>query len=265
MILNGIDTGAMQADLADRMLPVDLAVIDARSRLTEDDLWPAWREAHPAILGALLDLAAAVLARLPSVQLASKPRMADFAKIAAAVDSILDTAGLARYTNRGAELAADGLSGDSFAVRMQAAITAEYPFDGTSAQLLELLRPPGEDRLPRDWPKNARSASTRLHRLAPAFRKLGWTFADGRDGHSKLLRWEISPPRRPEMSGDDHGSSPQPPQPGGDAVMGGDTDGPPQDAGQEKNSAPRFCTVCGEPIDQALIAAGFTDHGETAA
>ena len=95
VILNGIDTGAMQADLADRMLPVDLAVIDARSRLTEDELWPAWREAHPAILGALLDLAAAVLARLPSVQLASKPRMADFAKIAAAVDAILGTAGLA--------------------------------------------------------------------------------------------------------------------------------------------------------------------------
>ena len=119
VILNGIDTGAMQADLADRMLPVDLAVIDARSRLTEDELWPAWREAHPVILGALLDLAAAVLARLPSVQLASKPRMADFAKIAAAVDAILGTAGLARYTNRGAELAADGLSGDSFAVQMQ--------------------------------------------------------------------------------------------------------------------------------------------------
>ena len=52
VILNGIDTGAMQADLADRMLPIDLAVIDARSQVTEDDLWPAWREAHPAILGA---------------------------------------------------------------------------------------------------------------------------------------------------------------------------------------------------------------------
>ena len=238
VILNGIDTGAMQADLADRMLPVDLAVIDARCRLTEDDLWPAWREAHPAILGALLDLAAAVLARLPSVQLASKPRMADFAKIAAAVDAILGTAGLGRYTNRGAELAADGLSGDSFAVRMQAVITATCPFDGTSAQLQELLRPPGEDRLPRDWPKDSRAASTRVHRLAPAFRKLGWTFTEGRDGHSKLLRWQISPPRHPEMSGDDHRSSPQPPLPGGDAVMSGDTDGPSQDAGQEKKPPP---------------------------
>lgn len=240
VILNGIDTGAMQADLADRMLPVDLAVIDAQSRLTEEDLWPAWREAHPAILGALLDLAAVVLARLPSVQLASKPRMADFAKIAAAVDATLGTAGLARYTSRGAELAADGLSGDSFAVRMQAVITAECPFGGTSAKLLELLTPTGESRLPRDWPKDSRAVSTRLHRIAPALRKLGWTFSDGRDGHTKLLRWEISPPRPPEMSREDHRSSPQLPQPGGDAVMSGDESGPTQDDGPEENDSPSY-------------------------
>jgi hypothetical protein len=193
VILNGIDTGAMQADLADRMLPIDLAVIDARSRVTEDDLWPAWREAHPVILGALLDLAAAVLARLPSVQLASKPRMADFAKIAAAVDAILGTAGLARYANRSAELAADGLSAETFAVRMQDVITGESSFDGTSKALLQLLRPEGDDRMPKDWPKDARAATADLHRLAPAFRKLGWTFIEDRDSHTKLIRWKISP------------------------------------------------------------------------
>ena len=127
--------------------------------------------------------------------MASKPRMADFAKIAAAVDAILGTSGLARYMNRGAELAADGLSGDSFAVQMQDVITAEDPFEGTSAQLLELLRPPGDGRPPRDWPKDARAATGRLHRLAPAFRKLGWTFADmGRGGHGKQLRFRIFSP-----------------------------------------------------------------------
>jgi hypothetical protein len=26
----------------------------------------------------------------------------------------------------------------------------------------------------------------------------------------------------------------------------------------------RVCTVCGDPLDQALIDAGFTDHGEEA-
>ncbi len=263
VILNGIDTGAMQADLADRMLPIDLAVIDARSRLTEDELWPAWREAHPVILGALLDLAAAVLGHLPSVQLASKPRMADFAKIAAAVDAILGTAGLARYTNRGTELAADGLSGDSFAVQMQTAITRGQPFQGTSAQLRELIKPPSDGRPPRDWPKDGRAVTARLHRLAPAFRKLGWTFTAGRDSHTKLLRWEISPSQRPEKPGEDHRSSPQSPQPGGDAVISGDESGPSQDAGQEKNAGPQLCTVCGDPLAQALVDAGFTDHGET--
>ena len=265
VILNGIDTGAMQADLADRMLPVDLAVIDARSRLTEDELWPAWREAHPVILGALLDLAAAVLARLPSVQLASKPRMADFAKIAAAVDAILGTAGLPRYMNRGAELAADGLSGDSFAVRMQDVITAEDPFDGPSAQLLELLRPPGDSRPPKDWPKDARAVTTRLHRLAPAFRKLGWAVDDmGRGGHGKQLRFRISPPAHPEMSRDDARARPPRPQDDDGAGVAGNSgqdSGPSQDDGQEKNGPPR-CTVCREPLAQVLIDAGFTDHGE---
>lgn len=219
VILNGIDTGAMQADLADRMLPVDLAVISAQDRLTEEDLWPAWREAHPAILGALLDLAAGVLARFPSVQLASKPRMADFARIAAAVDTILGTEGLARYIGRGAELAADGLSGDFFAVRMQKVITEEDPFEGTSAQLLLRVQPPGDARLPRDWPKDSRAATTRLHRVAPALRKLGWTFSDSRDSHTKLLRWEISPPPDPEKARNDYRSPPQLPQASGDAVM----------------------------------------------
>ena len=231
VILNGIDTGAMQADLADRMLPVDLAVITAQSRMAEEDIWPSWHEAHPAILGALLDLAAAVLARSGSVRLESKPRMADFARIVAAVDLILGTDGLARYMNRGAELAADGLSGDSFAVRMQAVITPEYPFEGTSAKLLELAKPPGEDRLPRDWPKDARAVTTRLHRLAPAFRKLGWTFLEDRDSHTKLLSWIIFPPPRPEIARDDHRSSPQLPRPGGDAVMSGEESGPSQEAG----------------------------------
>ena len=234
VILNGIDTGAMQADLADRLLPVDLAVIDAGARLTEDDLWPAWHKAHPAILGALLDLAATVLANLPSIHLASKPRMADFAKIAAAVDKILDTDGLARYMNRGAELAADGLSGDSFAVKMQAVITDKCPFEGTSAKLHELLKSPGDERLPKDWPKDSRAVTTRLHRIAPALRKLGWTFSEDRDGHSKLLQWNISPPPPPEKPRDDHRSPPQPPQPGGDAVMGGDESGLSQDDGGGK-------------------------------
>src|ERR1019366_6009239 len=161
VILNGIDTGAMQADLADRMLPIDLEVITEQARLAEADLSPASPDAHAAILGALLSLAAGVMARLPSLELERKPRMADFARILAAVDQALGTSGLQRYLGRGAELAADGLSGDSFAVRIQQQIT--YEFDGTSADLLHLLTPIGDARLPKDWPKDGRAVTNRLH------------------------------------------------------------------------------------------------------
>jgi hypothetical protein len=249
VILNGIDTGAMQPDLADRMLPTDLHLISEQARRTEEDIWPAWQEAHPEILGALLDLAAAVLAELPAVRLDSKPRMADFARVLAAVDSILGTTGLDRYVRRSADLAADGLSGDAFAVRMQAVIGAE--FVGTSADLLDRLTPDGEWRAPRGWPKDGRAVTTLMHRIGPALRKLGWGFSERRDTHSKLITWTLRPPAgRTEIARDDYRSSPQLTQVGGDAVMSGDDSGPSQDAGQGKNPAcPRHQTPFGARKD----------------
>jgi len=41
---------------------------------------------RPAVLGALFDVLACVLAVLPGVRLESMPRMADFARVLAAVD-----------------------------------------------------------------------------------------------------------------------------------------------------------------------------------
>jgi hypothetical protein len=279
VILNGIDIGAIQPDLADRMLPVDLDLITEQTRLTEEDLWPAWQHAHPAILGALLDLAVKVKAQLPSVHLERKPRMADFARIAAAVDLILGTNGLPRYVLRGADLAADGLSGFSFAVRIQDVIKIE--FDGTSAKLLELLTPPGDARPAKDWPKDGRAVTTLLHRIGPALRKLGWTFAEKRDSHTKLIHWTISPPQQPEKARQDYRASPQLPQPSSDAVMSGNEYGPSQDVGPREvvpdawpegsigqaaglsaeaavaAPEPDACTACGKPLDSFDAALGM--------
>jgi len=241
--LNGIDTGTMQPDLAERMLPVDLALISEHARRTEEDLWPAWHDAHPLILGALLDLAADVMSRLPTVHLERKPRMADFARIVAAVDEIGGTAALARYVHRGADLAAEGLSGNSFAVRLQEVIGADG-FEGTSADLLDLLTPAGDGRMPKDWPKSGQVVTGLMHRMAPALRKLGWTFGEERDRHSKLIRWKFCPPARPEIGRDDHRSSPHPPQPSGDAVMSGDSCKPSQDVEPEENLADRRPAGC---------------------
>jgi hypothetical protein len=273
VILNGIDTGAMQADLADRLLPVDLAVITEEQRRPEEDIWPSWRDAHPRVLGALLDMVSRVMAALPGIQLERKPRMADFARIIAAVGAVVDTeearAALARYVGRGADLAADGLSGNSFAVAITKTMTSE--FYGTSADLLRQLTPAAEaGPVPRDWPKDGRAVTTLLHRIAPALRKLGWTFLEERDSHTKLIRWKFAPPERPEKAREDHRSSPRPPQQGGDAVtaaMSGDESGPSQDGEREGSGGPNGTLALlrdrlgAEPVDSYPVAANDAGPG----
>ena len=87
VLLNGIDLGAMRDDLAERLMTVEVHPITRRRY--DADLMAAWEAAHPRILGALLDLAAQVLTVLPDVRLADPPRMADFARVLAAVDHVL--------------------------------------------------------------------------------------------------------------------------------------------------------------------------------
>jgi len=259
ILINGIDTGALAPDLAERMLPIDLERIDGTRRRAEEDFWPAWQEAHQRLLGALLSLTADVLARLPGTSLAALPRMADFARILAAVDEALGTDGLSRYLARGEDLAADGLSGDSFAVQLETWIIGQpdRSFAGTSAELLAVVRPVDPQwRAPRDWPKDGRAVTSKLQRLAPALRKTGWSCTADKDSHSKLRTWALTAPVPPEKAGSDHRSSPQPPHPAEDAVMSGDEYRPSQYDG------PPECTICGGPLDAWLAEAGFTDHGE---
>lgn len=203
IVLNGIDLGALRPDLAERMVPIDLERISEQDRLEEAELWPRWAEAHPRILGALLDLAARVMRVLPSVELESKPRMADFARVLAAVDSVLGTEGYKRYTKRALDLAADGLSGDPLAMAIRDTISTS--FEGTSAELLAHVTPDVEKwRPPKGWPATARQTTTQLRRIAPSLRKIGWTVTDlGADNHRNALRWHVVNPEQKEKACED--------------------------------------------------------------
>ncbi len=249
IIFDGIDVGALAPDLADRTVPITLELIGDEDRLDEETFWARWTQAHPQLLGAVLDLAANVMARLPDVQLARKPRMADYARILAAVDAELGTQALARYAQQAADLAAEGLSGDSFATRIQAAITDS--FEGTAAELLTTVMPADPEwKAPKDWPGSARAVTGKLRRLAPAFRKTGWAVDDlGRGGHAKQLRWRISPPVRTEELGEDARARPQRPHQApsaGDAGNGGHESGTSPSARQEEipvAACPRHATT----------------------
>lgn len=233
VVITGIDLGALRGDLAERMLPIEMATISGTDRLEEADLWPAWEGAHPHLLGALLDLAAGMLRVLPFVALGSKPRMADFARVLAAVDELTGTKGMARYITNQAMLATESLTGDPFLVALEAMLagTPGMEFEGTSADLLERIDKP--DKAPKEWPGNAQKVTGILRRQAPPMRKAGWEISDdGAANKRGVTVWAITHPEKARNP-----SPPDPPDPpdppnspaGGEAGMAGNDYGQSQD------------------------------------
>ncbi|MEJ8573467.1 hypothetical protein [Microbaculum marinum] len=218
-------------------MTINFRLIGEDARLTEAEMWPRYRVAHPRILGSILDLAASVNRVLPSVSLGKKPRMADFALILAAVDEILGTNGLQVYVEKQNELATDSLTGDSFIT----AIAKMGPFTGTSAEILDWTIKP--EKPPRDWPANARAVTQRLKRQAPVMRKAGWQVEhdDGRN-HKNVAIWTITP--RP---GDARILSSQPSQPSQDGAKRESA----RNARHEYGPSPydEHCHQCGDPLD----------------
>ncbi len=203
--INGIDLGSLRGDLAERLLPIQMEVIPESKRLTEEEVAkPLGRMPHRDI-GCNPRLAAEVMRLLPSVELASKPRMADFARILAAVDTVMGTTGLKHYVAKQRTVALDSLSSDPFLLALS---DSQRDFTGTSAELLALFP---IDRPPKDWPANARAVTQRLRRNAPALRKAGWSVTeDGGHNQSNALRWTLSPPentRDSPSSDSSHSSS----------------------------------------------------------
>jgi hypothetical protein len=192
VIINGIDIGGLNGDLADRLTLAELNRISEADRRSETELEAEWLQAHPAIFGTLLDLAAQVHGRLPSVTLDCLPRMADYAKVLACIDEILHTDGLRRYRERARHLVADSLSSDPFIVAVQ---ERNYTCANATAATILNSFSAAQVQLPPDWPKNPRAVTTRLNRHASALRELGWYVEnDGSHNKAGTARWTIAPP-----------------------------------------------------------------------
>lgn len=153
-----------------------------------------WDVSYPSIFGGLLDLAAAVAVRLPHARLDVSPRMADFARVLAAVDDMCGTDGLRRFTSKTRTLAEDTLDADPFLATLRTRL--ERTFEGTAVELLSRVRPTEETwRPPREWPKNSRQVTPLLRRNAPALRHAGWQIEDlGADNKQHATVWQINAP-----------------------------------------------------------------------
>jgi hypothetical protein len=194
IIINGIEDMVSRPDLADRALFVALDRIPESRRRPERELDAAFRQAHPLVLGALLDAAAHGMRTLPSLRPPRLPRMADFALWAVACEAVLweDPRILAAYTRNRRE-AIEGLIETDFVghALIRLARSAKV-WRGTASDLLVALNE-GVDEIsrPTDWPHTPRALAGQLRRLAPALRQLGVSVRFSRIGRDRARVIEI--------------------------------------------------------------------------
>ncbi|WP_266907165.1 hypothetical protein OHA37_20130 [Streptomyces sp. NBC_00335] len=193
VLLTGIDLGALRNDLAERMLPLELQPIPRHKRRTAGSLWATYEQAHPRILGALLDLAVAVWADLPhaAADLAERPRLADFAELLHALDRVTGWHSLAAFNGAQDALNDAVLDGHPVAGALREWTESPgFPPGGWQGTMAELHRQLGSDGrgLGDGWPKTPAVLSARIRQVAPALRARGIQVArtSGSNKHGKV-------------------------------------------------------------------------------
>ncbi len=212
LVLNGIELGALRGDIVSRSASHHL--MRPASYMGDREVAAAWREAHPAALGWLLDQAVAVMRQCGTMVHSGTERLADFARVLGAVDALWRTSGAACWKGGRQAVYEDAADGDPVAIALRGVIRG--PWAGTSAELLATLGialPPEQGRL---W--TPRKLSSRIERVQQALEALGWHVALEYDPHTHRRRFSIVPPGgQPAASSNGHG-----PHLNGRATPGGD-------------------------------------------
>lgn len=204
-ILTGIEELANRSDLLDRSLILQLPRIPEAKRKTEAEHWRAFREAHARILGAILDAVSVAVRILPETYVDELPRMADFALWATAAESGMGLQSgefMAAYRGNRESANETALESSPLA-KYVLRIVDEDTWRGQPSELLahiQTLASDGEMRM-KAWPKDAKSLSGLLKRLAPNLRAIGIDVEFGSQGRGNKKRRCIEIRRMAEASG----------------------------------------------------------------
>jgi hypothetical protein len=188
VLLTGINDVATRGDLADRSIVVRLEKIPETGRRTDAEVREAFREAHPRILAALLDMVAMGLRRYEDVRQERRrlPRMADFAlwgfAVAPAIRWSAEDFDRAYRMNRNEAFEA-AIEDDPIAppILMLLERQAGRAWEGTTGRLLTKLKTLAEDAAfaPR-FPKSPEALGKALTRIEPALASRGVTMVRDR-------------------------------------------------------------------------------------
>ncbi len=228
VILNGIEDIVERPDLADRGLFLTLQPIPDERRRPEAELWAAFQTESPRILGVLLDAVVEGIKCLPETRLPKLPRMADFALWATACETALWPAGTfwSAYCCNRDKAVEDVIDANPVATAVRILMSERTVWTGTASNLLDaLVMVQGESKArSADWPRNPRSLSGVVRRVAPFLRKIGIEIKLGdREGKARNRIIRITAPdsggREPSAPSaspaqHDHSSCPEEPSGG---------------------------------------------------
>ena len=192
IMLNGITDFVTRPDLLDRSIIVTLQRIDDQHRQAEDILLARFKELHPSILGALLDMAVIAMRESPSVRLEKPGRMAGF--LAWAVAGLQDSTFLNLHASARTEAAASALEGDPLISQLKTFAQAlKEPWIGSATELLQALNDQANygKYPPKGWPTIPSKLSNALRRLAPVLRTDVIIEKTNNDPITKVSRWRI--------------------------------------------------------------------------
>jgi hypothetical protein len=220
-ILNGIDDVTTRSDLARRALVLELEPIPDEEADGEDELWQAFREDRPLILGAAFDAMSAALAGYDDVPRENLTSMAEPVRwVLAAEETFPTPAGTFRPAYDRNRNAADEVAVENDVVAECIRTMMEeggegYVWTGKTSELLEDLKAhlPDPDNPPKVYPQSHQKLTSHLRRIMPALRAIGIEKKDtpGERNRAFQIEWAPATTGTTGGTGEKQGESPEAP------------------------------------------------------
>lgn len=194
LLLNGINVPATRPDLLDRSILLHLDPIPEDGRQEEAELWEAFEERRPYIMGAIFDALVDAMAVRPKVDPPELPRMADWTRWGYAIALALDLNPdrfLEVYRANRAQQNKEALGSHPLGAAVTAFMDDRELWEGGSADLLRQLETLARDEaIDTDhdlWPGSAGWLTRRLNEVEPNLRAEGITISQDRDSDGRTI------------------------------------------------------------------------------
>ena len=195
VLLNGITNFVTRGDLLDRALVVELPSVRSHERRDLAVVNADFERVGPRVLGQLLDAVVSGLRDVESVELSEAPRMAGFARFAAAAVPAFGWSPndfLRAYATNRDDAVEISIESSLVGFALLELRNHEPDWEGSATELLKrLVEVASADAVKSDdWPKDATRLGSELRRLEPALEKRGLHLERRKssDGQKRLIR-----------------------------------------------------------------------------